>query len=200
MKEAMREGTAPDSDSGDKDLVSRARAHEEGAFEALFRKYRDRVYRVVYGWCLDPEAALDLTQDVFLRAFRSIGSFKEESSFYTWLCRIAINRCLDYQREKKKHREVALEESLGEESVGCEGVAPASAVLVEELKRDLREAIDKLSEDARTAFTLRFFEGLSYKEIAEALECSVGTVMSRIFYARQRLREILKGHLQREKR
>jgi RNA polymerase sigma-70 factor (ECF subfamily) len=192
---AREEGISPGLAGGERELVARARAHEEAAFESLFRRYRDKIYRVVYGWCLDSEVAMDLTQDVFLKAFRSIGSFKEESSFYTWLCRIAINRCMDYCRQKRKHREIFLEEVAAEESAQREEEIPPSAVQVEELKRDLRNAIDQLSEEARAAFTLRFFEGLSYKEIADALECSIGTVMSRIFYARQRLRELLKGHL-----
>jgi RNA polymerase sigma-70 factor (ECF subfamily) len=196
MEDVEREeGISPGLAGGDRELVARARAHEEAGFESLFRKYRDKIYRVVYGWCLDSEAAMDLTQDVFLKAFRSIGSFKEESSFYTWLCRIAINRCMDYCRQKRKHREIFLEEVAVEERAKREEEIPPSAVQVEELKRDLRNAIDQLSEEARAAFTLRFFEGLSYKEIADALECSIGTVMSRIFYARQRLRELLKGHL-----
>jgi RNA polymerase sigma-70 factor (ECF subfamily) len=196
MEDVEREGgLSPGSEAGEKELVARARAHEEAAFEALFKKYRDRIYRVVYGWCLDSEVAMDLTQDVFLKAFKSIGSFKEESAFYTWLCRIAINRCTDYCRRKKKYKEILMEEVATEESADREGETPPSALQVEELKRDLRNAIDQLSEEARAAFTLRFFEGLSYKEIADALECSIGTVMSRIFYARQRLRELLKEHL-----
>lgn len=196
MEDVEREeGISQGLAGGDRELVARARAHEEAGFESLFRKYRDKIYRVVYGWCLDSEVAMDLTQDVFLKAFRSIGSFKEKSSFYTWLCRIAINRCMDYCRQKRKHREIFLEEVAVEERAKREEEIPPSAVQVEELKRDLRNAIDQLSEEARAAFTLRFFEGLSYKEIADALECSIGTVMSRIFYARQRLRELLKGHL-----
>jgi RNA polymerase sigma-70 factor (ECF subfamily) len=195
IEEVEREGGTSSGLAGDeKVLVARARAHEGAAFEALFRKYREKIYRMTYGWCLDSEVAMDLTQDVFLKAFRSIGSFKEDSSFYTWLCRIALNRCMDYCRQKRKHKEVYLEEAV-QEGAQNEEEAPSRAAQIDELKRDLRKAIDKLSEEARAAFMLRFFEGLTYKEIADALECSIGTVMSRIFYARQRLRELLKEHL-----
>jgi RNA polymerase sigma-70 factor (ECF subfamily) len=166
------------------------------AFEELFNRYRDRVYRIAYGWCFQAETALDLVQDVFVKAFGALGKFRRESSIWTWLCRITINRCLDYVRKKERTKEVPVEAPEDIAPYGQKvGAGPAEELELAELKSALTRAIDELSPEARSAFILRFYDNLSYKEIAQALECSVGTVMSRLFYARQRLRTLLEDYL-----
>jgi RNA polymerase sigma-70 factor (ECF subfamily) len=187
------------SDQGsaaDARLVELAAGGDAGAFEELFGRYRERVYRIAYGWCFDAQLALDLVQDVFIRAFRSLGRFRSEASVWTWLCRIAINRCLDYVRKKERTKEISVEAPEDVAAHPQQNHAdPADAAQLQELKHALARAIGNLSPEARAAFTLRFFENLSYKEIAAALDCSVGTVMSRLFYARQKLRTLLEGYM-----
>lgn len=177
-------------------LVELAVAGHQEAFEALFNRYRERVYRIAYGWCYDAQTALDLVQDVFVKAFRSLDRFRRESSIWTWLCRITINRCLDFVRKKERSKEIPVE---APQDVAANGqgayIDPSAEAELGELKAALAGAIDGLSPEARSAFTLRFFDELSYKEIADTLDCSIGTVMSRLFYARQRLRELLKDYL-----
>jgi RNA polymerase sigma-70 factor (ECF subfamily) len=180
----------------DSRLVELAAAGRQEAFRELFERYRERVYRIAYGWCFETQTALDLVQDVFVKVYRSLGRFRKEASFWTWLCRITINRCLDFVRKKERTKEMAVEDVEDFARNGTEAFrGPAQELELAELKGALVGAIDDLSPEARSAFILRFFDDLSYKEIAEALECSVGTVMSRLFYARQKLKELLKEYL-----
>lgn len=177
-------------------LVQLAVAGSQEAFTELFERYRERVYRIAYGWCFDSQTALDLVQDVFIKVYRSLESFRKEASFWTWLCRITINRCLDFVRKKERMRETPVEDP--QELPGAAdsaGESPVEELELSELKGALTGAIDALSPEARSAFILRFFDNLSYKEIAAALDCSIGTVMSRLFYARQKLRDLLKDYL-----
>jgi len=185
------------------DVISDARLVElavngsEDAYEKLFESYRERVYRVAYGWCHDSQTALDLVQDVFIKAFRSLDRFRSDSSIWTWLCRIAINRCLDYARKKGRSKEISVE--APEDIAPAQGVTgsadPADEAQLRELKVAVEGAIEALSPEAKSAFTLRFFDEMSYREIAKALDCSVGTVMSRLFYARQKLKDLLGDYL-----
>jgi RNA polymerase sigma-70 factor (ECF subfamily) len=177
-------------------LVQLAIAGRQDAFAQLFERYRERVYRIAYGWCFDSQTALDLVQDVFVKVYRSLGMFREEASFWTWLCRIAINRCLDFVRKKERTKEMPVEDPQEYvRAAGEPGADPVGELELRELKGALTGAIDALSPEARSAFILRFFDNLSYKEIAAALDCSIGTVMSRLFYARQKLRDLLGGYL-----
>jgi RNA polymerase sigma-70 factor (ECF subfamily) len=177
-------------------LVELAVNGSQEAFEELFMRYRERVYRIAYGWCFERETALDLVQDVFIKAFRSLDRFRRESSLWTWLCRITINRCLDFIRKKERNREIPVE---APEDVAPDGrkriIEPPEDLELMELKGAVTRTIDDLSTEARSAFILRFYDNLSYKEIAQALDCSVGTVMSRLFYARQKLKTLLEDYL-----
>jgi len=177
-------------------LVQLALAGRPDAFAQLFERYRERVYRIAYGWCFDSQTALDLVQDVFVKVYRSLGMFRKEASFWTWLCRIAINRCLDFVRKKERTKEMPVEDPQEYARATDEPRAdPLGELELSELKGALTGAIDALSPEARSAFILRFFDNLSYKEIAAALDCSIGTVMSRLFYARQKLKDLLGDYL-----
>lgn len=190
---ARRRAGGPPVDST---LVELALQGRQDAFRDLFERYRQRVYRIAYGWCYQKQTALDLVQDVFVKAFRSLGKFRKESSFWTWLCRITINRCLDYIRKKSRSKEIPVEEPAEvAPAAGANSANPAQQAQLNELQRALAGALRQLSPQARAAFTLRFYDQLSYREIAEALDCSIGTVMSRLFYARQKLRELLEDYL-----
>lgn len=191
---AGKAGASPGA-VADGELVQLAVAGDQEAFAQLFERYRERVYRIAYGWCFDSQTALDLVQDVFVKVYRSLDRFRKEASFWTWLCRIAINRCLDFVRKKERTKETPVEDpqELSQAANGSE--SPVQELELSELKGALTGAIDALSPEARSAFILRFFDNLSYKEIAAALDCSIGTVMSRLFYARQKLRDLLKDYL-----
>jgi RNA polymerase sigma-70 factor (ECF subfamily) len=165
------------------------------AFEFLFDKYRDRVYRTAYRFVRLKEDALEITQDVFLRVFQGLKDFKTDSKFYTWLYRVTVNRSIDFLRSRKgKAREVDTEilESEGrttpERSVEP---SPADIAQEHELEQKVQEAMASLSEKHRAVFLLHAMENLSYKEIAQVVGTSIGTVMSRLFYARKKLQEIL---------
>jgi len=195
--DASAKQAAPETDRrADSLLVELAVKGSQEAFEALFLRYRERVYRTAYGWCFERETALDLVQDVFVKAFRSLDRFRGESGIWTWLCRITINRCLDFIRKKERSKEIPVE--APEDVAPCgqkENPEPPEELELAELKGALTRAIDDLSTEARSAFILRFYDNLSYKEISQALDCSVGTVMSRLFYARQKLKTMLEDYL-----
>ena len=178
-------------------LVELAAAGNQDAFEELFERYHSRVYRVAYGWCFDAQTALDLVQDVFVKVFRSLDRFRAESSIWTWLCRITITRCLDFVRKKERTRVVLVEapQDISPNRRKTAQAGPPQEAELGELKGALAGAIERLSPEARCAFSLRYFEDLSYREIAKVLDCSVGTVMSRLFYARQKLKTLLQDYL-----
>jgi RNA polymerase sigma-70 factor (ECF subfamily) len=178
--------------------IDRALAGEGRAFEALFEKYREKVYRVVFGYVHDKDDALDITQEAFIKAFKNLPGFERESGFYTWLTRIAINLAIDFRRRRARKKVVALEDYMDPEAkIGGASGAPDPGRRLEE--RELREryfeALEQLSEKHRTVFLLHTVEGMAYKEIANALEISIGTVMSRLHYARKRLQELLADYL-----
>lgn len=183
-------------------LLDRALAGESEAFEEIFRKYRDKIYRIAYGYMLNKDDALDVTQETFVKAYENLDSFKKASSLFTWLCQIAINQAIDLRRKKSRRRTVQLEESVPAESNSVTsttghplGIAeePSRAAEEKELQAQFMSALEELSEKHRSVFLLHTVEGLSYREIADTLGIAIGTVMSRLFYARQRLQARLKG-------
>ena len=187
-------------------LIDRCAAGQEEAFRELFDRYREHVYRVARRLVRDREEALDLTQEAFIKAFRSLDRFRGQSSFKTYLTRIAVNACLDFRRRLRRATETgsagAME--LDEERVGVGGSREAARANVvdpllqaekRELQRALEEALDRLPENLRTTLLLHAVEGFTYREVADALEIPVGTVMSRIFYARNHLRKDLEPFL-----
>jgi len=191
------------SEEADQDMaiVRRVQAGDVDAFDALIHRYRERVYGVIYNLTSNREDASDLAQDTFIKAFQSISRFRGKSSFFTWLYRIALNTTLTHLRKRKMRRFFSFEK-LAEDDPSAsflEGMAAESdsdkAALVSELQEKLNDAFQKLSLKHRTVVTLFEIDGLSHKEIAEVMGCSVGTVRSRLHYAKQLLQSELKDYL-----
>ena len=183
----------------DSELLRRGKAGDRDALRQLYEKYQRRLLSVVVGLVRNPEDAREIVQDTFVRAFRSLDGFKGDSSFYTWLYRIAVNRAIDLQRRGNRFQSTEFDESV---AVGDEGTAvlgagsvsqdPFDAARNRELGRRISEAIESLTPDHRAVILLREIEGLSYEEIAQVMDCSLGTVMSRLHYARKKLQAKLK--------
>lgn len=184
----------------DFDLVQRVRAGEVAAFDRLILKYRERLYGVIYNMTSNREDAADLTQDAFIKAFQSIQRFNGQSTFFTWLYRIAVNSTLTHLR-KAKLRSFFSFEKIHEEDKSAEVLNQLTdkrgadrELFVKELQEKLNEAMLKLSIKHRTVITLFEIDGLSHEEIAEIMECSVGTVRSRLHYAKQILQAELQSY------
>lgn len=201
-----------DVDAEDQELVAKAVAGDAEAFEKLFLKHKQRVFATAWRLLRDEDAALDIVQDAFIRAYQQIENLRGEARFYPWVRRIAVNLSIDRLRHIRRGVEVGLDEHrVGVAEDGDGGEEPA-AVLVQksgqesphqraefaELSGALSSALMKLSDSHRTVFMLHAAEGMSYKEIADAMGCNIGTVMSRLFYARKKLQELLSPHLREE--
>lgn len=183
--------------------VNAARAGSREAFGKLVSQYYDMVYAVVYGILSQRENALDAAQEVFLKAFRELEHFLGKSKFKTWLYRIAVNTAIDQQRKQRPARSIdATDASDDENEAPLVLVDPKQDPSEETHRRDLKETVEKallhLAADHRAILVLREWQGLSYEEIAETLEIEIGTVMSRLFYARKRLSEVLGEKIKRE--
>lgn len=172
-------------------LAARAAAGDLQAFEDLVRRYRNDVYALSYHFVRNREDAWDISQEVFIKAYRAIGRFRGESSFKTWLLRIAANHCKDTFK-RRKIPTVAFDEALGTDQHPQDGLAPDQAMAARELGAAIEQAIDGLSPIHKTAFLLREFEDLSYQQMAEVMQCSLGTVMSRLHHARKKLQRALR--------
>lgn len=185
-------GPAADT-SEDTGLVARARAGDLEAFDRLVRKYQERVYATVYNMTSNHEDADDLTQESFIKAFHALKSFKGDSSFFTWLYRIAVNKTINFLKQRKNRGQMSLNDlDLNAEhdpdlvSLISERT-PRREVNLAELQQRLNEAMQTLSEPHRLVVTLHDIQGLPHDEIGQILGCNVGTVRSRLFYARQQL-------------
>lgn len=179
----------------DESLVDDARRGVAGAFEALVERHQERIFRLVRHYARQPAEIEDLAQDTFLKAFRRLDSFEGQSSFATWLHRIAVNTCLDALKRKSRSPVMAAEdpEALAVEGrgVGPSIAAPDAGLEREEIARVTRAALERLPEIFRTVLVLREFEDLSYQEMADTLGISIGTIESRLFRARARFRQAL---------
>ena len=183
-------------------LVRRTLEGDDDAFAELFRRYRDKVYRISYRFTRDHDDAMDLTQTVFIKVHRSLDSYREESSFATWISRVATNCGIDLVRQRKREAKVKLDdaaeltdEALVDVGQGGPRLSPSAEVTNAELGEMIRAAVDDLSDKHRSVFVLHCVEGTPYKEIAEILGISIGTVMSRLFHARRYLRKSLAPYL-----
>jgi RNA polymerase sigma-70 factor, ECF subfamily len=191
-----------DPKRADLEAVRAAQAGDREAFGRLVERHKDIVYAVAYRFAKDPDLALDLSQDVFIRAYRGIKSFRGRSSFSTWLYRIAMNTCIDYTRKRSRSvdslavPEEVIEYAGSEPIVAQPPRQPGANALSSELGEQIQRAIDLLPEYHRSVFVLYEIEGLSYKEIAEVVGCSIGTVMSRLHYARKKLRTMLAPYVE----
>jgi len=180
------------NDQDESDLLLRASGGDGLAFEEVVRRYQRRVYAVALRIVRRHDVADDVTQDTFVRAHRALDSFDRSRPFGPWICRIAANLAVNHVRSPEA-REEGLPEGHAETPSDREG--PLQGVLDREASEQLQRAMARLSAEQRAVFVLRAVEGLSYKEIAEALDISAGTVMSRLFRARERLVEALAPYL-----
>lgn len=175
-------------------LLAGAQGGNVLAFDEIVRRYQRRVYATALRIVRRHDLADDVTQEAFLRAHRALASFDRGRPFGPWICRIAANLAINHVRSPES-REEALDEGAGEHAPAPASDGPLDAVLEEEARRVLEEAVGRLPAEQRAVFVLRTFEDLSYNEIAEALDLSVGTVMSRLSRAREKLRGALAGYL-----
>ena len=182
--------SAAGAEQSDKELVKRAQRGERGAFDLLVLRYQHKVIKLVSRLLRDPTEAEDVAQEAFVKAYRALGSFRGDSAFYTWLYRIAVNTARNTMAARQR-RPLDYEAGLSEgeqavvESRQRHVDTPEASVLSAEIRETINETVEQLPEDLRTAIVLREVEGLSYEEIAAAMDCPVGPVRSRIFRARE---------------
>lgn len=174
----------------DQALVERVQQGEKAAFDLLVIKYQNKIIQLAYRYVHDQDEAMDVAQEAFIKAYKAIGRFRGDSAFYTWIYRIAINTAKNHLvasgRRPPRSDIDAQEAEQYDSAAGLrEYATPERMLLKDEIKQTIASAIDGLPDDLRTAITLRELEGLSYEEIAEAMECPIGTVRSRIFRARE---------------
>ena len=175
--------------ASDGKLVKRVQKGDKGAFDLLVLKYQHKIVNLVMRYVRDPELALDIAQEAFIKAYRALPRFRGDSAFYTWMYRIAVNTAKNHlaaQRRRPMDVELDLQdpEQYDLHARLKETDTPEGVTLTNELKETVERAIAALPEDLRTAIILRELEGMSYEEIAQTMECPVGTVRSRIFRAR----------------
>ena len=195
------------ADASDLSLVRRVQRGDKGAFDALVLKYQHKLVKLVMRYVRNPAEAEDIAQEAFIKAYRALPQFRGDSAFYTWLYRIAINTAKNAVVSRDRSPiEYNVDRENSDESYDMQGRmkdpdTPVGLVLTDEIRSTVNAAIESLPEDLRTAIVLRELEGLSYEEIAAAMDCPVGTVRSRIFRAREaidrRLREVFEGGLGR---
>ena len=196
---------AQEKTSSERDLdwaiVQRVQAGNVGAFDQLVQKYREHIFSVIYNMTSNREDASDLTQDTFIKAFQAIGRFKGKSSFFTWIYRIAINTTMTFLKKRNRRRFISYEK-IDEEVSNSEIFERLTAktrsekgVLISELQEKLNDALQKLSPKHRTVVILHEIEGLEHAQIAEITKTSVGTVRSRLYYAKQQLQSYLQDYI-----
>jgi RNA polymerase sigma-70 factor (ECF subfamily) len=181
----------------DKQLVERVQRGDKRAFDLLVLKYQHKIVGLVGRYLRDQDEVQDVAQEAFIKAYRALPRFRGDSAFYTWLYRIAINTAKNHlvsrsRRPPDTDVDVDLEEGFYQESLS-DMVNPENSLATDQLEAVVYKAIDDLAEDLKVAVTLREFEGLSYEEIADVMECPVGTVRSRIFRAREAIEKKIAG-------
>src|ERR1043166_8452283 len=196
----QREATPAQADVSELDLVKRCQAGDSEAFDQLVTRYRTRVFAMMYNMVHNEQDAWDLAQDSFVKAWKSIGRFRGKSSFYTWIYRIVMNVTIDWLRKKQ------VKGGGGEfdDAIQLKEIEPASKTVPKpealphemmersEIRARIEKAIAQLSPEQRAVILMKQIEEMQYHEIAEALGCSIGTVMSRLFYARKKLQNLLR--------
>lgn len=180
----------------DQTLVERVIAGDQASYRYLVERYQSRVFAVAYGVLHNAEDAREVAQDAFIKAYKSMSGFRLDSSFYTWIYRITVNLSIDLKRRAYRSRETELDEArITPEAAHHTGPRPlpnpGQNLERKRLGGRIQDAIDTLPDEQKEVIVLREVEGLSYKEIADAMDCAEGTVMSRLFYARKKLQELL---------
>jgi RNA polymerase sigma-70 factor, ECF subfamily len=187
----------------DATLVRAAQKGDMTAFEELVARHRDKIYARAFSMLRHEDEAIDLSQEAWVKAWQRLRQFHGESSFVTWTTRIVINLCLDQLRKQKRQRTESIEQ-MDEEAGGVERQMPVvcgnptEGLEREELRQRIDEALQQLSAEHRTVLVLHEFEGLEYKAIAKVVGCSIGTVMSRLFYARRRMAGLMAKYKREE--
>jgi RNA polymerase sigma-70 factor (ECF subfamily) len=191
------------SSVSDEKLVKAAQRGDMPAFEELVARHRDKIYARAFSMMRSEEDAIDLSQEAWVKGWQRLNQFQGDSSFVTWMTRIVINLCLDQLRKHKRQRAESIE-SLEEDSGGVERqmpvitTNPTAGLERQELRQRIDKALGQLSYEHRTVLILHEFEELEYKEIAKRMECSIGTVMSRLFYARRKMANLMASYKREE--
>ena len=187
----------------DQQLVERVQKGDKKAFDLLVMKYQQRIVNLVSRFVRNPTDALDVTQDAFIKAYRALPNFRGESAFYTWMYRIAVNTAKNHlavqsRRPLDAEQDISEIEQFEGDNALKEYATPEHLILRDEIQATVIRAIEELPEDLKIAITLREVEGLSYEDIATAMDCPIGTVRSRIFRAREAIDKHLKPLLDNE--
>ncbi len=185
----------------EKELVRMAKAGDHEAFRQLFERHNRRAYALALGVVRNPDDALDVVQEGFIKAHRYLPKFEGTSSFYTWLYRIVMNLAIDHLRKRKRAKQVDFNDALshiegegaGEDSLlpRILGADPARSLMRREIREHISTALGQLSDNHRSVLMMREMEGLSYEEMATMMKCSKGTIMSRLFHARKNMQQYL---------
>ena len=194
------EATPAQADVSELDLVKRCQEGDAEAFDELVTRYRTRVFGMIYNMVHSEQDAWDLAQDSFIKAWKSIKRFRGQSSFYTWIYRIVMNVTIDWLRKKQiKAGGAEFDDSIqlkevdpASKTVPKADMLPSVTMEQKEIRSEIDKAIAQLSPEHRAVILMKEIDGMQYHEIAETLGCSIGTVMSRLFYARKKLQNLLK--------
>jgi len=201
LEKSLSHHPLPADSADERKLVKRAKAGGMEAYDELVKLYQERIYATIYHMTANHEDANDLTQETFIKAFQALQSFKGDSSFFTWVYRIAVNKTINFLKQRKNKTHM----SLNDLDVNAEhdpdlialisDKTPRRAINLSELQEKLNAAMQKLSEVHRLVVTLHDVQGLSHEEIGKIMDCNTGTVRSRLFYARQQLQAYLSDYL-----
>ncbi len=192
------------TEADDHELVAACKAGDRRAFQALFQRYERKVYAVAYGFLRNQEDALDVTQEAFIKVHRYLPNFEGQSSFYTWLYRIVANLCIDHLRRAGRKKDVEFDDKLRHDGENDAAAArlpvstlgdPSKAVRDKEILDAVEASLAELSEKHRMVIVMRELQGLSYADMAKEMNCSKGTIMSRLFHARRNMQKLLKQRL-----
>ena len=190
----------------DKALVKLAQDGDSRAFRTLMERYQRKVYAVALGFLRNQEDALDVVQEAFIKVHRYIGKFEGNSGFYTWLYRIVANLCIDHLRRKKRQRGVEFDDGIRHDGAEAQHSGtdlthltqlgdPREMLRRKEIFDAVTESLEHLSDKHRAVIVMREFQGMSYEEMAQAMDCSKGTIMSRLFHARKNMQKLLGDRL-----
>ncbi|HEY0477691.1 MAG TPA: sigma-70 family RNA polymerase sigma factor [Kofleriaceae bacterium] len=181
----------------DRELVTAAQRGDRDAFKTLFERYHRRAYALALGVVRHPDDAMDVVQEAFIKAHKYLDKFEGNASFYTWLYRIVMNLAIDHLRKNRKVKPVELDENRiepdGDEPLlpRILGGNPGQALMDKQIRVRIDQALEQLSENHRSVLVMRELEGLSYEDMAQAMSCSKGTIMSRLFHARRNMQKQL---------